>query len=138
MMTDVVVDTSALVAIINNEPETDAFLDVLVLADPVFRSLASLHEAYCVMQRYRSDDGSELLRGLVDRLGVELVPFDLKQQEIARTAYARYGRGSGHRANFNMADCYSYALAKSLDLPLLFKGNDFVHSDILAALIHMT
>ena len=130
---DLVVDTSALVAIINGEPEAAEFLGILISADRICMSVATAHELNCVMQRYRHDDGQRLLDGLLQSLDPELISFDLAQLEIARAAYVLYGRGTGHRAGLNMADCYSFALAKALDLPLLYKGNDFIHTDVIAA-----
>lgn len=130
---DLVVDTSALVAIINGEPEAVEFLGILISADRICMSVATAHELNCVMQRYRHDDGQRLLDGLLQSLDPKLISFDLAQLEIARAAYVLYGRGTGHRAGLNMADCYSFALAKALDLPLLYKGNDFIYTDVIAA-----
>ena len=130
---DLVVDTSALVAIINGEPEAVEFLGILISADRICMSVATAHELNCVMQRYRHDDGQRLLDGLLESLDPEFISFDLAQLEIARAAYVLYGRGTGHRAGLNMADCYSFALAKALELPLLYKGDDFIHTDIIAA-----
>ncbi len=132
-MVELVVDTSALVAIINGEAEAPEFLKILISAGRVCMSVATAHELNCVMQRYRHEDGQRLLDGLLESLEPEFISFDLAQLEIARAAYVLYGRGTGHPAGLNMADCYSFALAKALDLPLLYKGNDFIHTDIIAA-----
>ena len=67
---------------------------------------------------------------MVSLLEAEIVPFDAVQLVTARQAYREFGRGSGHRASLNMGDCFSYALAKIRGLPLLFKGDDFIHTDI--------
>ena len=133
-MTALVIDTSALIAIINAEPETIRLLQALTAVDTVYLSFATLHEAHCVMVRNRNDDGPKLLDGLVGRLAPQMVSFDQVQYEIARSAYANFGRGTEHAAGLNLADCYSYALAKSLDVPLLYKGNDFAQTDIRSAL----
>jgi ribonuclease VapC len=132
-MSGLVVDTSALVAIINGEPEAAAFLQLLISADRVCLSTATAHELNCVMQRYRREDGPKLLAGLLEKLEPEMLPFDAENLVIANNAYETYGRGSKHAAALNMADCYAYALAKAIDLPLLFKGNDFIHTDVRAA-----
>lgn len=132
-MAGVVVDTSAWIAIVNAEPETEEFLKVLVAAEAIFMSAATAHEVNCVLQRYRQEDGPHLLNGLYERLEPQVIAFDQLQLEIARTAYMTYGRGSGHVAGLNMADCFSYALAKALDLPMLYKGNDFPHTDTKSA-----
>jgi ribonuclease VapC len=132
-MAGLVVDTSALVVIINGEPEASSFLEILISASHICLSVATAHELTCVMRRYRADDGEKLLGGLLAQLQPEMVAFDIVHLEIARKAYALYGRGSEQAAGLNMADCYSYALAKALDLPLLFKGNDFIYTDIVPA-----
>jgi ribonuclease VapC len=131
-----VVDTSALVAVINAEPEAVVFLEKLVAAERICVSTATVHELNCVMQCYRRSDGPGLLRGLLGRLRPEMIAFDNSQLEIAGEAYAMYGRGSQHPAGLNMADCYSYALSKVLGMPLLFKGDDFIHTDVHQA--HLT
>ena len=133
-MAAIVVDTSALVAIINGESEAAEFLGILISAERICMSVGTVHEMNCVMQRYRQEDGAALLEGLLAQLKPELISFDVAQLEIARAAYALYGRGTKHPAGLNMADCYPYALAKALDLPLLFKGNDFIHTDITPAI----
>ncbi len=133
-MGGLVVDTSALVAIINAEPEAVAFLEALISADRICLSTGTVHELHCVMQRYRREDGPALLEGLLTKLEPELIAFDSAQMEIACKAYAKYGRGSKHAAGLNMADCFAYALSIALDLPLLFKGNDFTHTNIKNAL----
>lgn len=71
---------------------------------------------------------------MLDLIAPRFVAFDVDQLAAARVAYSRYGRGSGHPARLNMGDCFSYALAKSRNLPLLFKGDDFIHTDIEPAL----
>ncbi len=129
-MAGLVIDTSALVAIINAEPEASHFLNALILADRICLSVATAHELNCVMQSARFEDGPDLLKGLLSKLEPEMIAFDVAQLEISRHAYRTYGRGSGHAAKLNMADCYSYALAKMLNLPLLFKGDDFTCTDI--------
>ncbi len=133
-MNGLVIDTSALISIINAEPEAVRFLEILVSADRLCMSTGTVHEVNCVLQRYRRDEGPELMSGLLGQLRPEIISFDIGQLEIARAAYVVFGRGAGHPAGLNMADCFSYALAKALDLPLLFKGNDFIHTDISPAI----
>jgi ribonuclease VapC len=71
---------------------------------------------------------------LIERSGIAVVPFDEPMAEAAFDAFKRYGKGQGHRAQLNIIDCAAYALAKTRDLPLLFKGNDFASTDIRPAL----
>lgn len=129
-----VVDTSALICVINAEEEAPAFKSLLRSADMVQISLATVFEASCVARDPRFRGGAVRLGALLDVLDMDYVPFDLDQMRVARVAYERYGRGSGHRAGLNMGDCFSYALSKSRGLPLLFKGDDFIHTDIEPAL----
>jgi ribonuclease VapC len=129
-----VTDTSAIIALLHDEAEADAFKVAFHEADAVFISSATALEVSCVARSVRFDDGSARLLALLDLLALTSVPFDDEQLAVARHAYTAYGRGSGHAANLNMGDCFSYALAKSRNLPLLFKGDDFVHTDIEPAL----
>lgn len=130
----IVVDTSALVAILGDEPEADAFSAVLSRQRHVSISAGTALEADIVIHARWGRDGSERLALLLDKLGVSLVAFDQRQTTIASEAYWRFGRGSGHPAKLNFGDCFSYALARALDAPLLFKGDDFAHTDIRSAL----
>lgn len=130
----VAVDTSALIAIIGAEPDAAAFVDVFGTSSAVLISTATLLEAHCSANRSGGGINPAELQVLIDRLELTVVPFDLAQLEVARLAYSRYGRGSRHRADLNMGDCFAYALAKTRNLPLLFKGDDFIHTDIESAL----
>ena len=127
-------DTSALVAILLDESDAEPFRLYLDTQTGPVVSVATLHELYCVVTREAFGNGTKRTNDMLLFIVPQMVPFDLDQLVIARDAYARYGRGSGHRANLNMGDCFSYALAKSRNLPLLFKGDDFIHTDIVPAL----
>jgi len=133
-MTSFVADTSAMIAVLNDEPDAQLFKEEFHNADSVLVSLATLFEASCVVAGERFPDGAARLEALIDLLDLDQVAFDYAQLRQARRAYALYGRGSGHRAGLNMGDCFSYALAKTRNLPLLFKGDDFSHTDIEPAL----
>jgi ribonuclease VapC len=130
----IAVDTSALIAIAKAEPEARAFIDIMGTAPEVFVSAATLLEAHCVACRTSSVGNAGNLLTLIDQLELTVVAFDTEQLAAARSAYSLYGRGTGHQADLNMGDCFSYALAKTRNLPLLFKGNDFIHTDIEPAL----
>lgn len=128
------IDTSAVMAILLDESDSELFRHHLdELLNPVI-SVATLHELYCVVNRGNLTHGTEQTNTLLSLIEPELVPFGIDQLTVARDAYTAYGRGSGHAANLNMGDCFAYALAKSRNLPLLFKGDDFVHTDIKPAL----
>jgi len=127
-------DTSALIAILSAEAEAVVLRNFMDAEPDPTVSAATLHEAFCVSIRTRLERGSQRLERLISLLNPEIVPFDDVQLDAAKVAYHLYGRGSGHLANLNMGDCFAYALAKTFDLPLLFKGNDFVHTDVKPAL----
>jgi ribonuclease VapC len=128
-----VIDTSALVAVLNNEAEAEE-LEAAVEADPVrLLSTASYLETAIVIETRFGEPGGRELDLWLHRAAVDLVAVDADQAENARVAYRTYGKGR-HRAGLNYGDCFSYALAKASNEPLLFKGNDFTHTDIAVVL----
>ena len=129
----IVVDTSAVIAILGGEPEAENFRRLLSLSDDSRISAASLVEAAQVASRWGDVAVVAGLDGLLSALQIEVAPFDQVQFRIARDAFLRFGKGRGHPAQLNQMDCISYALAKALDAPLLFKGDDFLKTDITAA-----
>jgi ribonuclease VapC len=122
----VIVDSSALVSILRQEPDARAFADALERAPIVRVSAATLLETSLVIGPRRQAE----LEELIDSAAMEVVPFDGAQWQVAWGAHATYGRGSGSPARLNLGDCFSYALAKHLGMPLLFKGDDFTHTDV--------
>lgn len=129
----IVVDSSALVAILRREAEADAFLRIIADTDGCLLSSVSLLETSMVMAGRLGDAGSWAeLDALVVRAGMEVVAHDPELAETARNAFLRYGKGR-HPAALNLGDCASYALANLRRLPLLFKGNDFAKTDLLTA-----
>lgn len=126
-----VIDTSAIVAIAQNEPEAPTF-EQRIADDPVrFISAATLLEAAMVLEtRFGEPGGAELDLWLA-KANVEIVAVEAEHADQARRAWRRYGKG-GHPAGLNYGDCFSYALAKLTNEPLLFKGNDFAQTDIRA------
>jgi ribonuclease VapC len=129
----IAVDTSALVAIFFDEAEGDLFSDLIREADEPCVSTATVAETLIVLDNRTRDGNGELLRNMLFELGLVIEAVTLTDAWIAGDAYRRFGKGR-HRARLNFGDCFSYALAKSLDLPLLFKGDDFRHTDIRPAL----
>ncbi|MDP9349732.1 MAG: type II toxin-antitoxin system VapC family toxin [Gemmatimonadota bacterium] len=127
-----VVDTSALIAYLNGEPEAERLESVMLDASPLHLSAASLVEAGIVADRLRGADGGRRLDSLLVRLRVEIVPLTERHAEIARSAYHRFGKGR-HPTALNFGDCFAYALARALDEPLLFVGNDFDRTDVAVA-----
>ena len=129
-----VLDTSALVAMLFGEPERDRFIAVLAdAADPLISS-ATLLEASIVLQAKTGADGVADLDDLLAAAAVRCVALDGAQASLARDAFARYGKGRAP-AGLNFGDCCSYALARTTGRPLLFKGGDFSQTDINAALV---
>lgn len=127
-----VIDTSAMVAMLSDEPEAARF-ETAVAADPVrLMSAASYLEAAIVIETRFGEAGGRELDLWLHRAGVDLVAVAADQAEAARVAYRRFGKGR-HPAGLNFGDCFSYALAKISGQPLLFNGDDFVHTDINAA-----
>ena len=129
-----IADSSALVAIINDEPSSDRLLEALTNAASRRLSAATLLEASIVADAHTDPMVSAAFDALIDRFRFSIVPVSLQQVMIAREAYRRYGKGSGHPARLNFGDCFAYALAKDFDEPLLYIGNDFVHTDVQSAL----
>ena len=130
----IVVDTSALVAIIGGEPEAVRFNTVLGAWKDIVLSAGTAVETYIVVHSRWSDAGVARLESLITFAGIELRSVDARQTRFAFEAHRRFGRGSGHPAKLNYGDCFAYALARSLDAPLLFKGDDFAQTDIRSAL----
>ena len=128
-----VIDTSALLAILLNEPDAPKYEMAFERDVRRLISTASLLEASIVMRRRFGESGELQLDLLMQNAEVDLVPFDGDQLEWARFGYRKYGRGL-HPASLNYGDCCSYALAKVSGEPLLFKGNDFAQTDVASVL----
>ena len=129
----IVVDTSALMAILLNEPESSQFRDALAEAPRKIISAVNVLEAGIVITARHGSDGADALTDLLERAEIKVVPFDQAQSRLAFPAFQAYGKGR-HPARLNICDCAAYALAKELDAPLLFKGNDFAGTDIAPAM----
>jgi len=124
-----VIDTSAIAAILFDEPDAAA-LEGKIAEDPVrLISAATLFEAAIVIEARLGDPGSREFDLWLHRAEVEIVPVDAEQADMARRAWRRFGRGR-HPAGLNYGDCFSYALATTHDEPLLFKGDDFTKTDV--------
>ncbi len=124
-----VIDTSALLAILQNEPERRKFNEAIEAAETRSMSTASFLETSMIVESRYGADGVRDLDLLIAKAKVSLVPVDEDQAHLARQGFQKYGKGR-HPAGLNYGDCFSYALARSLELPLLFKGNDFSQTDV--------
>ncbi len=129
-----IVDSSALVAISQGEPGSAALVDALARAQSVAISASTLLEAQIVVDARRNPVVSSRFDALLTSHDIRVLPFTEDQTRIARQAYRDFGRGSGHPANLNYGDCFSYALASERREPLLYVGDDFSHTDIRSAL----
>lgn len=126
----VIVDSSALVGILRDEPEARAFLRAMGLAHRVSVGTPTVLETSMALGRRRRGHLDDFLRGQ----RIQVAPFTDVHLQAAQIAFDTYGRGSGSVARLNYGDCMSYALAKVSGEPLLFKGDDFTHTDITPAL----
>jgi len=129
----VIVDTSALMAILRLEPEARRLLDALKAADRRAISAATLVEAGIVAEARVGEQGGRDLDAVLARLKIEVLSLTQSHAAYARRAYRRYGKARGHPARLNFGDCFAYALAKATGESLLFKGDDFSLTDIEAA-----
>ena len=125
-----IIDSSAMVAVLRREPEVDRFNKLISQALAPKMSTASYLEVATVLDSARDALVSSCLDNAIRHGRIELVPVTFSQAYIARAAYRDFGRGSGHAARLNFGDCFSYALAKDLNEPLLFKGNNFSLTDV--------
>jgi ribonuclease VapC len=128
-----IVDSSAIVSIALAEPEADAFVEALGRAKASCMSGGTWIELAAVAVR-RGLFTPAWLERTIEQYGISIEPVTVEQAQIGHEAYQRYGLGSGHPARFNLGDCFAYALARATGEPLLFKGDDFSQTDIIAAL----
>jgi ribonuclease VapC len=128
----IVVDTSALIAILRQETDSIQLAEALGNADRRLISAGTMLEAGLVTI-HQGDEHSRLLQ-LVERVQLEIIATSETEVHAGILAFRRYGRGSKHPAELNFGDCFAYALAKTRNVPLLFKGDDFVHTDVEPAL----
>ena len=124
-----VVDTSALIAILFGEPETESFVQALVNDPKKMISAFNILETAIVVEAKKGEAGGRELDLLVHRARIEIIPLNGDQVELALAAWRKYGRGN-HPAGLNIGDCCAYALAKYSGEPLLLKGRDFSQTDI--------
>jgi ribonuclease VapC len=131
-----IIDTSALIAILRDEPDALACAKAIEAARSARMSAANYLEAAVVIDGSRDPVASRRFDELVAVANIVIEPVTESQAHIARAAYRDFGKGSGHPAGLNFGDCFTYALAKETGDPLLFKGQDFTHTDLVAAIDH--
>jgi ribonuclease VapC len=128
-----IIDSSAVIAILFNEPEAAEFLSRMALANLCRLSAASLVEVGIVLRRDAVPQRRQAFDEMMQLFSVQIEPVTEAQARLALDAYDRFGKGTGHLAGLNYGDCFSYALAKQMSEPLLFKGDDFSRTDLEAA-----
>lgn len=126
----IVIDSSALIAIINREPERPQFLRLIAAADRRLISAATFLEAKIVVLGRFGPGAMANFAVLMEEMAPDIVPLDATLADAAFAAFERFGKGRHSKAALNFCDCIAYALAKTLDLPLLFKGTDFSETDV--------
>ena len=129
----IVVDTSALIAILEKEPDAARYAEAIAEADTPLISAATLLELHIVMLNRHGARAAPIVDRLIQDAAFKIENFNAQHVELAREAYARYGKGR-NAAGLNYGDCFSYALAKATGLPVLFKGQDFSKTDLVAVL----
>lgn len=127
-----ILDTSALVAILYGEPEGESFSQLIHDADSCRISVANFVELSMVVERQLGPDAARQADAFFRHAGIGVEPVTIEHGHLARQAFLDYGRGR-HKAGLNFGDCFAYALAKATGEPLLFKGNDFGQTDVEAA-----
>lgn len=128
-----IVETSALVAVVRGEVDAPRFSRALSEPGPKRLSAASYLETAIVIDGQRDPVASRRLDDTIAAAGLVIEPVTREQAEIARAAYRDFGKGGGHKAGLNFGDCFAYALARARSEPLLYKGDDFSHTDVEAA-----
>ena len=127
-----VVDSSAITAMIVGEPERELFEDLIMRVPTPVISVAAVVEISIVLRNKRRDADADALDEVLSELSLDVRAVDASQGKLARDAFAKYGKGR-HPAGLNFGDCFTYALAKARDDVLLFKGDDFARTDIVRA-----
>ncbi len=129
-----IVDSSAILAVLFNEPDAERYAQALTQAESLQMTAANWLETAIRIDHGGSAIASSALDDLVREANIAISPVTAEQVSIARQAYRAYGKGTGHPAQLNFGDCFSYALAKSTRQALLFKGEDFSKTDLTSAL----
>ena len=128
-----IVDTSALVAILRSEPDAARYATALAASPGSRLSAANYLEAAIVVDSAGDPVASRTFDELLRAAGITVVAVTPEHAQVARSAYRDFGKGSGHPARLNFGDCFAYALASTTGEPLLYKGSDFTHTDLTAA-----
>jgi ribonuclease VapC len=126
----IVVDSSALIAILFREPEHQDFEDIITGGERCVMSAVNVHETATVLRLRHGAAAVERFWRFLSDVEIEMIPFDEAHVRVAAVAFDLYGKGINSKARLNLSDCAAYALAKTLNAPLLFKGGDFTQTDL--------
>ncbi len=129
-----VIDSSAIIAILQAEPETNKFFEAIIRSKVRMMPSAIFLESSIVVETKKISGGLAKLDKLLSRLDIHIIAFGSEHAYVARVAFQKFGKGQGHPAQLNFADCMSYAASKVEAMPLLFKGDDFRHTDVVCAI----
>jgi ribonuclease VapC len=130
------VDASAIVAILTREPEADLLTDLLESAQAPITSPIAIFEAtlgLCCKRNMSVEEAGEDIREFLELATIQVVPIDTHEADTALDAFSRYGKGRGHPAQLNLGDCFAYAITKNHRTSILFKGEDFIKTDLRSA-----
>lgn len=130
----IVIDSSAFISILLKESDSALFLSALMAATGTLVSSVNLFETRTVLQARKGPVAVAEFEALIRELGAEIVGFGSRSADDAFSAYRRFGKGFHSKARLNLGDCAAYALSKATGVPLLFKGDDFHHTDVTPAL----
>ncbi len=128
-----ILDSSVFIALLRREPGCEVYETALATTRPLATAAPTLVETATVAEGKGGEKAGADLDALIRRLGIEIVPFTAEHAALAREGWRRFGKGR-HPAALNLGDCFAYALAKSRNEPLLFKGDDFARTDVKAAI----
>jgi len=132
----IVVDSSAIIAIFRQEDEATQYAQRIISDDDPVMSAANIVETSIVLRGLKKispERAERWLDDFIEAAGIRIEPVTREQAQVARSAHRRFGKGTGHEGALNYGDCFSYALAKTIEAPLLCKGNDFPLTDITLA-----
>ena len=129
-----IIDTSVIIAILRDEPEAVTCAQAIAEATDRRLSAVNFVESAVVIDASRDPIATRRFDDFIKEANISIEPVTGIQAQIARDAYRDFGKGSGHPAKLNFGDCFAYALARAFGEPLLFKGGDFAHTDIVSAL----
>lgn len=127
------VDASAMVAILAREPDWETYAAAIETAAGVLTSPVAVYETALALARHRSlsiEEATAKVHHFLEEARISIEPIDRAAGDLALSAFARYGKGRGHRAQLNLGDCFAYAMARQRGVPLLYKGEDFALTDI--------